>query len=152
MLESRSNPRAAFGFGRRSLYWDAMDFAYFSGYAMWNYTTLPFLLATPGFTVGKPSTVNGMTRLRVGFPPGLPTHSPTQDLYFDPPGSSSGTTTPPRWSAPGPGLSTCGELPEIRRVVVAHPATGLSQGPFNRPVPLPTLVAIDIHDAQTHRG
>ena len=36
--------RAQFSHWRRSLYWDALDFAYFSGYAMWNYLSLPFLL------------------------------------------------------------------------------------------------------------
>ena len=40
--------RAKFGQWRRSLYWDALDFTYFCGYAMWNYLTLPFLLTHPG--------------------------------------------------------------------------------------------------------
>jgi hypothetical protein len=47
VLQTRDNPRGAFRHRRRSLYWDALDFAYFCGYAMWNYTNLPFLLTEP---------------------------------------------------------------------------------------------------------
>ena len=41
VLQTRVNPRAAFARPRPWTSWDALDFAYFSGYAMWNYLTLP---------------------------------------------------------------------------------------------------------------
>jgi len=31
--------------------WDDLHLAYFSGYAMWNYLTTPFLFAMEGFEV-----------------------------------------------------------------------------------------------------
>jgi len=148
VLQTRADPRAAFTHRRRSLYWDALDFAYFSGYAMWNYTNLPFLLTEPGFTFDTLPAPAGMTRLKVTFPPELPTHSPTQQLLFD----HSGRLTRHDYTAEVVGswakaAHLCQDyrqfggllLPTRRRV---YPA-----GPFTRPLPVPTLVAIDIHDA-----
>lgn len=148
VLQTRANPRAAFRFGRRSLYWDALDFAYFSGYAMWNYTNLPFLLADPRFSVEASPGAGSVTRLKVGFPPEVPTHCPTQEFYFD----VYGRLTRHDYTAEvvGPwarAAHLCENyrqfgglwLPTRRRV---HPI-----GPLGRPLPLPTLVAIDIHDA-----
>jgi len=85
VLQTRTNPREAFGHWRRLFRWDAMDFAYFSNYAMWNYLTLPFLLLHPAVTVeaSENAAPLGVTRLKVCFPTTLPTHSPTQELYFD---------------------------------------------------------------------
>jgi len=151
VLDSRADPRAGFTRRRRSLYWDALDFAYFSGYAMWNYTTLPFLLSDPGFTVEVSPAADGWTRLRVGFPPGVPTHSPIQDLYFD----AAGRLTRHDYTA-----EVVGSWAKA-----AHLCTGYRQfgglwlptrrrvypkGPFARPLPFPTLVAIDVHDAAPH--
>jgi len=148
VLQTRANPRAAFSHRRRLLYWDALDFAYFSGYAMWNYTILPFLLIEPGFILEPLAAPAGMTRLKVTFPPDLPTHSPTQELLFD----RSGRLTRHDYTAEVVGswakaAHLCRDyrqfgglwLPTRRRV---YPA-----GPFTRPMPAPTLVAIDIHDA-----
>ncbi len=39
VVQSRADPRAAFGRLRRQFRWDALDFAYFSSYAMWGYLT-----------------------------------------------------------------------------------------------------------------
>ena len=149
VLQTRANPRAAFTTWRRSLYWDALDFAYFSGYAMWNYTNLPFLLMEPGFTLEPLPAAGGMTRLKVSFPPELPTHSPTQELLFD----EAGRLSRHDYTAEVVGswaraAHLCHDyrkfgglwLPTRRRV---YPT-----GPFTRPLPFPTLVAIDIHDAQ----
>ena len=149
VLQTRTTPRAEFTRPRRLLYWDELDFAYFCGYAMWNYTNLPFLLAEPGFTLESAPAAAGMTRLRVTFPPGLPTHSPTQEFLFD----DSGRLSRHDYTAEVVGswaraAHLCQDyrrfgglwLPTRRRV---YPA-----GPFNRPLPAPTLVAIDIHDAQ----
>jgi hypothetical protein len=67
VLESRSDPRPRF-FGltglRRKLRWDAVDSAYFAGYAMWNYLTTPLLLTRDGVAVaeGEPWEAGGETR------------------------------------------------------------------------------------------
>lgn len=147
---TRADPRAAFAHRRRALYWDELDFAYFCGYAMWNYINLPFLLAGPGFTVDEQlGDGAGGTVLRTRFPPGLPTHSPRQLFRFD----ESGRLSRHDYTAEviGPwarAAHLCRDyrrfdglwLPTRRRV---YPS-----GPFGRPLPFPTLVAIDIHDAQ----
>jgi hypothetical protein len=87
---SRADPRSAFsGVSglRRNLRWDALDGAYFAGYAMWNYLTTPYLLTREGMEVseGEPWEEDGETwrRLEVTFPPALHTHSRRQSFYFD---------------------------------------------------------------------
>ena len=82
MVEARDNPREAFRSGRL-LRWDAIDFAYFCGYAMWNYMNLPFLLADSGVMVTEFDERTSGTRLQVRYPDTIPTHSATQELYFD---------------------------------------------------------------------
>ena len=42
VLVSRLQPRTAIRRLRRQLYWDALDFTYFGGYATWNYLDLKF--------------------------------------------------------------------------------------------------------------
>lgn len=149
VLQSRSNPRAAFTFGRHSLYWDALDFAYFSGYAMWNYTNLPFLLADPRFTIETLPADDGETRLRVGFPPELPTHCPTQEFHFD----TSGRLARHDYTAEVVGswakaAHLCHDYREFDGLWLPTRRRVYPRGPLGRPLPLPTLVAIDIHDAQ----
>jgi hypothetical protein len=149
VIQTREDPRDAFARPRRLLYWDALDFGYFCGYAMWNYINLPFLLAGPEFDVEQRSGAEGQTLLKVDFPPGLPTHSPAQEFHVD----TWGRLTRHDYTAEviGPwakGAHFCHDyrrfgglsLPTRRRV---YP-----KGPGGRPLPFPILVAIDIHDAQ----
>ena len=149
VLQTRANPRAAFSHWRRSLSWDALDFAYFSGYAMWNYTNLPFLLTEPGFTVESLPAPGGMTRLKVAFPPGVPTHSPTQELLFD----QSGRLTRHDYTAEVVGswakaAHLCQDYRQFGGLLMPTRRRVYPAGPFSRPLPFPTLVAIDIHNAQ----
>lgn len=149
VIESRSRPRDSFGLGRRTLYWDAMDFAYFSGYAMWNYINLPFLITEPGFIVEESPVADGTTRLTVGFPPGLPTHCPTQVLYFD----ATGRLTRHDYTAQVVGswaraVHLCANYQQFGRLWLPTRRRVYPKGPLNRPLPAPTLVAIDIHDAR----
>lgn len=86
----RTDPRAAF-FGpsgiRRNVHWDALDVAYFAGYASWNYLACPRLLTLEGVEVqeGARWQEQGVTwrRLEVRFPPELHTHCPHQTFYVD---------------------------------------------------------------------
>lgn len=149
VLECRDNPRGAFGFGRHSLYWDTLDFAYFSGYAMWNYTNLPFLLADPRFTIQPLPADNGGTRLQVGFPPELPTHSPIQEFRFD----TSGRLARHDYTAEVVGswakaAHLCHDYREFDGLWLPTRRRVYPRGPLGRPLPIPTLVAIDVHDAR----
>jgi hypothetical protein len=66
--------------------WDALDRAYFNGYALWTYLTTPFLFALPGFSAEEITPwqeANETWRgLRVKFPPEIASHSREQDFYF----------------------------------------------------------------------
>lgn len=150
VLQTRTNPREAFSQWRRLFRWDAMDFAYFSNYAMWNYMTLPFLLLHPAVTVeaSENPTPVGVTRLKVGFPTTLPTHSPAQELYFD----QSGRLLRHDYTAEVVGswakaVHLCDRYRQFGGLWLPTRRRVYPKGPFNRALPFPTLVAIDIHFA-----
>ncbi len=145
VIESRTDPRGAFNWRRKLLYWDTMDFAYFSSYAMWNYLCLPFLLTYPGMSVSQV----GRDCMTVGFPAGLPTHSPVQRLYFD----ESGLLTGHDYTAEvvGGWAKAAHLISEYRRfggLMVPTVRRVYPRGPFGRPLPGPTLVAVDVHDVR----
>jgi hypothetical protein len=87
VLAVRANPRSAFRGLCRAFNWDHLQFLYFGGYATWNYLVTPFLFLREGFAFEelKPvHTASGpWSRLRVSFPPAVPTHCGTQIFYFD---------------------------------------------------------------------
>jgi hypothetical protein len=66
--------------------WDALDRAYFNGYALWTYLTTPFLFAMQGFRSEEIAPWKDGTEtwrgLRVTFPTGIASHSREQDFYF----------------------------------------------------------------------
>lgn len=84
---ARDGARAQMAKWRRQLWWDSLDLLYFSGYALWNYLTTPFLLVAPGVASREgPTVIEGDCRLRtldVRFPAEIPTHSPEQRFYYD---------------------------------------------------------------------
>ena len=152
VLQTRTDPRSAFASPKPWTRWDALDFAYFSGYAMWNYLTLPFLLLEPGVTV-ETVDAHGMTRLKVGYPPTLPTHSPTQELYFD----SAGRLHRHDYTAEIVGgwasaIHLCDDYRQFGSLWMPTKRRVYPKGPFNRRLPLPTLVAIDVHSAEPRSG
>lgn len=78
--------RASFN-GQLLTPWSDLQLLYFNAYAMWNYATVPFLLAQPGFELAQlPDHHEANERwrpLRARFPAGIPTHNPEQVYYFD---------------------------------------------------------------------
>jgi hypothetical protein len=151
ILQSRKNPREMFKRFRRFFYWDDLDFAFFSSYAMWNYMTIPFLLLNPGVEVNaaSDSEFDGLKKITAKFPKGFPTHCESQDFYFDKEwhlrrhdytaevvGSWAKAAHLTDSYKQFSGLS----LPTRRRV---YPKI-LS----NKPLPVLTLVAIDIHSVK----
>lgn len=89
LMEERHDPRASFHPGKNAP-WDTLQLAYFTGYAMWTYLTVPFLLTQPGFRHEEfqPWKENGETRrrLRVRFPSHIASHCAEQVFHFDPGG------------------------------------------------------------------
>ncbi|MCG2584345.1 hypothetical protein [Massilia sp. TS11] len=90
MLSSRAAPRRHFDGHRFDTPWDALHLAYFAGYALWNYLSLPFSLTLPGVRSEEvaPWVEDGeeWRRLRVLYPAELATHSREQTFYFGPDG------------------------------------------------------------------
>jgi hypothetical protein len=88
VLHERLNPAGHAEAGAVDAPWDALDRAYFNGYALWTYLTTPFLIAMPGFSVEEiaPWIEDGepWRRLRVQFPQEIASHSREQDFYFGP--------------------------------------------------------------------
>ncbi|MFN8072900.1 MAG: hypothetical protein U0R66_13995 [Mycobacterium sp.] len=148
VLRHRDNPRRAFGPGRRTLYWDDLDFVYFSGYAMWCYLTLPFLLLGPGVNIERcRQDSDGSAILTVRFPDFLPVHSPVQTLYFDP----SGRLVRHDYTAEVVGgwakaAQLCSDYRKFGGLWAPTRRRVYPRGPSGRPLPGPLLVGIDIHD------
>jgi hypothetical protein len=86
VVAERDNPREAFEGHTLETPWDALDRAYFNGYAMWTYFTTPFLFTMPGFEVTEIEPWREGDQLwrglQVTFPPGNPSHSTRQEFYF----------------------------------------------------------------------
>lgn len=66
--------------------WDALNLAYFNGYAMWTYHATPWVLTEPGYEVrdiapiaNERETLKGIS---VRFPEGVHSHSREQRFYF----------------------------------------------------------------------
>jgi hypothetical protein len=87
IIESRTDLRASFDGYDHSTRWDAVQVAYFSSYATWNYLTEPFLFTYPGVQAYEidPWQEEGQTwrRLHVTFPDTIVTHSQEQTFYYD---------------------------------------------------------------------
>ena len=84
VLQSRMHARTAFSGLRHFFHWDALDFAYFSSYAMWGYLTAPFLFLYEGVEVVEAGgDGDRYTQLAVKFPPSIPVHCADQQFFFD---------------------------------------------------------------------
>ena len=86
VIEALDDPRASFaGFGLETP-WSDLQLAYFVGYAMWNYLTLPFAFAQPGFAFAElpawDEAGEQWRRLQVTYPDTVATHSRVQTFYI----------------------------------------------------------------------
>ena len=158
-LGRRTDPRPEF-FGlsgvRRNLHWDALDTAYFAGYAFWNYLNAPLLLARDDITVteAEPWQESGQQwrRLQATFAPEIDTHCRQQTFYVDngdlirrhdfvaePVGSWAKAALYCDQHREFDGLT----FPTRRRV--------LPRGPGGRVPSRPTLLALDFDDIEIKR-
>ena len=89
IVEERVNPRESFptAFEAGSTSWDAIQVAYFTSAAVWNYLTEPFVFTQPGVEAREisPWTEGGQTwrRLAVRFPKTIANHNADQVFYYD---------------------------------------------------------------------
>ncbi len=86
VVAERPHPRTSFVGHDRTTPWKPLDRAYFNGYALWGYLTMPFCLAWPGVEVREVEPWREGDEvwrvLRAHFPAHLATHSAVEDFYF----------------------------------------------------------------------
>jgi len=151
VVERRVDPRSAFRKLRRSFYWDNLDFIYFGGYATWNYLMTPFLFLRDGFAFEELEPMLGgsgyRTRLRVTFPQDIPTHCMTQTFHFDEYGFlhrfDYTAEVVGRWAH---AAHLCDEYREFDGLKIPTRRRVVPMIFGDKPLPGPTLVAIDIHE------
>lgn len=154
LVEARHNPRAAFaGVSglRRNVRWDALDAAYFAGYAWWNYLSSPILLMRDGVSVteGDKWSEAGeqWRRLEVNFPPDIHTHSQRQTFYVDDAGliRRHDYVAYPigRWAR---AAHYCDDHRDFAGLVFPTRRRVRPVGPGGRSLPQPILVALDIDE------
>ena len=151
VLSSRRRPRSAIQGLRRQLYWDALDFIYFGGYATWNYLVTPFIFLRGGFQFEKlaPLTADpdSGVRLQVIFPDDLPTHCKRQIFYFDRNyllrRLDYTAEVVSRWAH---AAHICEDYQSFDGLKVPTKRRVLPLPIGNKPLPGPVIVAIDIHE------
>jgi hypothetical protein len=153
ILVRRKTPRSAFRGLRHQFFWDDLDFIYFGGYATWNYLTTPFLLMRKGFTIEEleplPGELSLFKRLHITFPEDIPTHSKSQIFYFD----EQLLLRRLDYTA-----EVVGSWAHAAHLCEEYRTFGQIKAPTrrwvlpllfgNRPMPGPTLVAIEVHYIQ----
>jgi hypothetical protein len=89
IVDERASPRGSFPstFADGSTPWDAIQVAYFTSAAVWNYLTEPFVFNHPDVVAREiaPWSEDGQTwrRLAVTFPKSIANHNPDQVFYYD---------------------------------------------------------------------
>ncbi len=89
VVDERLEPRSTFpaDFDPMTTPWDAIQVAYFTSAAVWNYLTAPFVFTYDGVETQEiaPWEEDGETwrRLAVTFPRSIANHNPDQVFYYD---------------------------------------------------------------------
>ena len=87
IADERATPRGSFPTYTDTTPWDAIQVAYFTSAAVWNYLTAPFVFTQPGVIAREiaPWAENGQTwrRLAVTFPKSNANHNADQVFYYD---------------------------------------------------------------------
>ena len=149
-IKDRRNPRAAFDGHTVETPWDDLHLAYFSGYAMWNYLTTPFIFALPGFQTAEiePWGEDGeqRRRLKVAFPDHIATHCAEQIFHIN----GEGLICRMDYSAPVTGGALVAHYSSDHKdfsgIKVATKRRALRRKADGTAIPLPIFVAIDIAD------
>ena len=144
IVRERKNARRFFPGGRRLVFWDDLDMAYFANYAMWNYLTLPALMLR--HDIDWQELEPGL--LEAIFPPEIPTHSRIQRFRFD---EDTGLLIQHDYTA-----DIISRLATAAHMVLAHAeSSGICYTSKRRVTPRsgrgkarrgPTLIAIEVHD------
>jgi hypothetical protein len=147
-LEVRENPRAAFAGHVNETPWDELHAAYFTGYALCTYMTLPFLYTYPGFETEElsPWTEEGEScrRLKVTFPDSIASHARQQVSYFGPDGLLRRHDYSVDVLGGSQGAHYVHDFHLHNGIKVPHRRRVYPLGPDNNRIAEPVLVSIDI--------
>jgi hypothetical protein len=87
VLKERHATPAQFRDQCKSSTWDELQLAHYCGCLIWNYLTVPFILADTDVNAealeAMTADANGWRRLKARFPPRIVTHSAEQTFYVD---------------------------------------------------------------------
>ncbi len=148
VLQERRDPRPAFQNHVPETQWDELDLAYFSGYAMWNYLTTPFVFSWPGVLCEEiaPWNENGNVRrrLKVTFPDSIATHCPEQIFHIDGNGMISRLDYSAVVVGSIPTAHYVSDYKTFDGIKIATKRRALRRNPDGTAMPAPIAVAIDI--------
>jgi hypothetical protein len=152
VLSSRTDPRSKFPGGRRLLWWDDLDFLYFSGYAMWGYLLAPYSFFWKGVEAREiePWQQDGETwrRLAVTYPAGSHVHCREQIYYYDAEGRlRRNDYTAEVFGGFARSAHMCDEYKTFDGLTLPTRRRVYGRRRNNKPRPRPTLVSMDIHSA-----
>lgn len=150
LLEELDNPRGSFSSMTPGTPWKATQLAYFVGYAMWMYLTVPFSLLSDGVACeeAEPWSEDGETwrTLRVNFPKSYVTHSSEQTLYLDAKGLIRRQDYAPEISG---GVKVAHYLEDHRAfdgIVFPTRRRVYLRGPDRRQQKEPVIISVDLSD------
>lgn len=152
VLDERLAPRESFAGHQIDTPWDRLHLAYFAGYAMWTYLTVPFVFATKDVVTEElaPWHERGerWRRLRVTFPAAIATHSTVQEFYV----GANGLLTRHDYAVEVIGGSPAAhyvyDYREFSGVMVPTRREVFPRQPDGRPAPDPLLVSIRLSDVE----
>jgi hypothetical protein len=154
LVSERRDPRAAFAGHQMSTPWDPLNYAFFSGEALWTYFTTPFLLASPGVEVEETEPwregAETWRVLRAQFPSAIATHSRIQDFFF----GEDFLLRRHDYSVDIAGGFAAAQLTseyvEVQGLRLPTRRRAHTRGPDRRPVVDMLMVSIDIRDVSFH--
>jgi hypothetical protein len=138
---------------RRALRWDSLDAVYFAGYAWWNYLNAPYLLTREGVRVREVEPWRDeretWRRLEAEFPEDLDTHCARQVFYYDRElrlrRHDYTAEVVGRWAH---AAHMCADHVEVGGMLFPTTRRVVPRGPGNRPLPFPTLVALQLSEIE----
>jgi hypothetical protein len=152
VVDERFAPRDAFAGHVLTTPWDRLHLAYFAGYAMWTYLTVPFLFAMDGIATDElePWRENGEVwrRLQVTFPPSVATHGALQTFYVGPDGLLRRHDYDAEVLGGTPSAHYLHEYRHISGIQVPTRRRVFGRGPDGVPAPDPLVVTIDLSDVE----
>ena len=150
LLEARDHPCSAFRGHRQETPWDELHVAYFSGYALWTYLTIPFLYTYPGFVTEElpPWREDGETwrPLKVTFPDSVASHSREQVSYFGEDGLLRRHEYTVDVMDGARGVNYASDYREVDGILVPAKRRVYAYDDRKNKIPAPLLVAIDFVD------